>query len=81
MYFVYILQSQSRRIYYVGQTADLMRRISQHNLGRVRSTKKGIPWSVVYTEQIKKRGDAIKRERQIKSYKSGEAFKKLVHGH
>jgi predicted GIY-YIG superfamily endonuclease len=33
---------------------------------------------IVYTEFFEKKTTALKREKQIKSYKSGEAFKNLI---
>jgi len=33
---------------------------------------------VIYTETFPSKSEAYKREVQIKSYKSGEAFKKLI---
>lgn len=49
-----------------------------HNNGEVRSTKSGVPWRVVYTEDYNKKSEAVKREIEIKKYKSGIKFKKLV---
>ncbi len=78
MYFVYILYSNSLSNYYIGHCQSLSKRLGQHNKGKVRSTKRGVPWQIVYTEIFTTRLQASMREKQIKSYKSGEAFKKLV---
>lgn len=78
MYCAYILKSETTGQYYTGSTFDLDKRLIRHNSGRNRSTKKGIPWLVVYYEVFDNRNEAYKREMQIKSYKGGEAFKKLV---
>ena len=40
--------------------------------------KKYLPWKIVYTETFKTKSEAYKRELQIKSYKGGNAFKKLI---
>lgn len=77
-FFVYILQNWARDRYYVGFCKDLEKRLVKHNNGLVRSTKFGCPWKVVYTEAYGTRQEAYRRERQIKSYKGGEAFKKLI---
>jgi len=42
------------------------------------STKCGVPWNLVYTECFSNKTDAWKRERQIKKYKGGKAFKMLI---
>jgi len=78
MYNTYILKSDRIDRYYIGSTEDLKKRIKEHNKGEVRSTKSGIPWKLVYYESFLSRNKAYKRERQIKSYKGGEAFKKLI---
>ena len=75
---VYILKSTITGKYYIGYTDNLDIRIKHHNAGRNTSTKYGVPWNLVYSESFNNRTDAWKRERQIKLYKSGEAFKKLI---
>ncbi|WP_220020883.1 GIY-YIG nuclease family protein [Arenibacter sp. ARW7G5Y1] len=44
--FVYILYSEKRSKYYVGQTADIERRLKRHNQGVVPFTKSGTPWKL-----------------------------------
>ncbi|MBU0711759.1 GIY-YIG nuclease family protein [bacterium] len=45
---VYILYSPSKDRYYIGQTADINRRLHEHNSGHTKSTKSSIPWQIVY---------------------------------
>jgi len=78
MFHVYILKSVENNRYYVGQTGSLEKRLADHNLGLCRSTKKWLPWRLIYKEVFLSRADAMKRERQIKNYKGGIAFKKIV---
>jgi putative endonuclease len=78
MYTVYILKSDTANRYYIGHTADLELRLKQHNAGKVKSTKGFRPWKVSYTEAFDSKGDAFKREMQIKKYRHGEAFRKLI---
>ena len=78
MYLVYILKSKQTGRYYIGFTSDIHKRLIAHNNGSNRSTKNGIPWEVIYSEQFVNRSDAWQREQQIKHYKGGEAFKKLI---
>lgn len=62
-------------------TSNLHQRLEQHNQGETISTRKRGPWKVVYTELFEEKNEAWHRERQIKKYKGGEAFKKLInHG-
>ena len=77
-YFVYILKSKKTGRYYVGYTGDLVKRLREHNSGYTKSLIKHIPLEIIRKESYDTYEEARKRERQIKSYKSGEAFKKLV---
>ncbi len=78
MYFVYIIKSKVCGRHYIGSCENIDKRLSNHNEGLVKSTKAYRPWSVVYQEKYQTRSEARKRENQIKKYKGGEAFKKLV---
>ncbi len=78
MYQVYILKSDAYARYYIGHSKDLVMRLKAHNSGKVRSTKAYRPWKIVYSEVCKDKHMAYSREFQIKSYKGGEAFKKLI---
>jgi len=79
MFTVYILQSEKNGRYYVGYTSDLLKRLRYHNSGKNKSTKNGIPWRIVMQENYGLKREAWLREHQIKRYKGGQAFKKLVH--
>ena len=83
-YIVYILQSQASGRFYVGQTSDLERRIDQHNdssynVSVYTKRLKG-PWVCVYHEGFDTRGEAIRREREIKSKKSRRYIQYLIRG-
>ena len=79
-HYVYILRSLKDGRYYIGETADVAARLSYHNSGRQRSTRNRIPFELVRTEEFTTREAALKREKQIKSWKGGEAFKRLIGG-
>ena len=78
MYYTYVIHSKESGKYYVGYTSDLETRLDYHNSGANRSTRPGRPWRLVHAESFQTKREAWLRERQIKSYKGGEAFKKLV---
>jgi putative endonuclease len=80
MYYVYILKSLKDGKYYIGSTSNLENRLSFHNAGRQRSTRYRTPFILVYTEAFSDKHTAEKREKQIKSYKGGDAFRKLHEG-
>lgn len=76
--FVYILKSKRTGRYYIGSTQNIEIRVQQHNLGLSSSTKPGIPWEIIYNEQCSNRSEAVRKEKLWKSYKSGNALKKLL---
>ena len=78
MYTVYVIQSKKNRHYYIGSTGDINKRIFYHNNNKNRSTKNKGPWELVHSEIFEDKKSAWLRERQIKSYKGGEAFRKLI---
>ncbi|MHB9040888.1 MAG: GIY-YIG nuclease family protein [Melioribacteraceae bacterium] len=69
MYTVYILLSNKDNKRYIGFTDNLQRRLTEHNSGKVKSTKNRIPLEIIYTEEFVLKSDAMKREKQIKSKK------------
>ena len=77
MYTVYILKNQKGR-HYVGYTGNFENRIKKHNAGGSKYTKGKGQWHLVYREEFITKGGAFRRERQIKRYKGGKAFKALV---
>jgi putative endonuclease len=78
MYFVYILKSVKSNRHYIGCASNLNRRLAEHNDGKVKSTKAFMPGTIVYSEKYASRSEAYTRERKIKSYKGGIAFKELI---
>ena len=77
MYYVYILENE-QGAHYVGYTSDLFKRIKGHNSSKSRWTRKKGPWHLVYKEEFATKKDVFLRERQIKNYKGGKAFKELL---
>jgi putative endonuclease len=75
---VYILYSEKRDKYYIGQTEDLENRLLIHNAGRNTSTKAGIPWTLKYTETFQTRSEATIRETEIKKKKSRKYIEWLI---
>jgi putative endonuclease len=67
MFFAYILQSEKTKRYYVGSTDNLGNRLKEHNSGETVSSRRGIPWKIVHTEQFNTRSEAIRKEKQIKA--------------
>ena len=77
---LYILRNEKNE-HYVGISSVLLpKRVQRHNNGKVRSTKKGRPWKLIYSKEYNNFASARAREIKIKSWHGGNAFKKLVAG-
>ncbi len=77
MYWVYIIRSLRDNKHYIGYTNNLDRRLQEHNRGKSESVKHRGPFILVHCEKYLTKIEAVRREKQIKSYKGGEAFRRL----
>jgi len=76
MYWVYILENQNDKSWYIGFTSDLDRRLNEHQSGYgSRTTRIKKNWDLMYCEGYKDKKDAQGRERFLKSG-SGRRFLK-----
>ncbi len=66
-YYVYVLQSEKDKFFYVGYTHDLENRLNLHNNGKVLSTKNRRPMKLIYFEYCLNQKDATHRERYLKT--------------
>ena len=78
MFYVYILQSLKDNKYYIGSTNDIDRRLEEHNVGKVTSTRYRRPLKVIYKEECSSLSEARRRELVIKKMKGGIQFKALL---
>ena len=62
-----VLGSLKDNQFYVGLTTDLPVRVQQHNSGLVTSTKKRVPFELIYWEGCLDESDAAQREHYLKS--------------
>ena len=77
-YYVYVLQSQKDRQFYVGYTKKLTERLQMHNKGKVNSTKKRTPLDLVYWEGCLNQQDATKREKYLKTARGKKYIKNRI---
>jgi len=83
MFIVYVITSETSGKIYIGQTIDIIKRLKQHNskgddhLSRFTKQNKG-PWRLVYKEEYQTRKEALKREKQLKSFKGREFVKNII---
>lgn len=78
MFTVYVLRNTINKYHYIGSTNDIKRRIEEHNRGQTKSTRRKGDWVLIYREEYKTSIEAKRREKLIKSYKGGNAFKRLL---
>ncbi len=79
MYKLYILYSDIKNRYYIGYSADeLLERIRKHNSNHHGFTGKTGDWKLVYHENYNAKELALKREKEIKAWKSRKMIEKLI---
>jgi len=75
MFYLYVLKSKKDEKLYTGSTNDLKRRLSEHNEGKVKSTKSRTPFTLIYYEAYANEKDSRRREFSLK--KDGKALGQL----
>ena len=79
-YFVYAIYNPQNDKIYIGQTVDLVARLSQHNDSSFKkfTSRYSGNWTLVYKESFRSRSEAIKREKQLKSYQGRRFVKNKI---
>ena len=72
MFYTYILYSPTIKKFYNGVTSTIGQRIHYHNTGRSPFTRNKGPWDLVYSETYQTKQQALRRERELKSWKSSK---------
>lgn len=76
-WFVYIVRCSDNSLY-TGISTDVDARVAQHNKGKgAKYTRSRVPVELVYTENLSEKGDALRREIEIKRL-SPQNKRKLV---
>jgi len=79
MFTVYALYSERYNKIYIGYTSNLKKRLLSHNeLARKGWTVKYRPWKLVYQEEFELKSDAMKREKELKSYRGREFIRSKI---
>ena len=69
MYYIYLLRSVEGKLY-VGYTQNLRRRISEHQAGKVYTSKRMGKTHLIYYEAYLDKQSAREREKKLKQYGS-----------
>lgn len=81
MFVVYALYNKRANKIYIGQSNNIDERIKLHNKqffkNSFTSRFKG-EWEIIYKEEVKTRQEALKREKQLKSYQGRKFIKKFI---
>ncbi|NTV55064.1 MAG: GIY-YIG nuclease family protein [Candidatus Moranbacteria bacterium] len=77
-YFVYLLQSEKDKRFYIGSTSDHEKRLTYHNRGSNKSTRHRRPLKLVHVEEYDEKSDATKREFLLKSPKGFLEKKRII---
>ncbi|PKN68649.1 MAG: excinuclease ABC subunit C [Deltaproteobacteria bacterium HGW-Deltaproteobacteria-12] len=78
MYYVYVLQSERDKEFYIGRTGDLRRRYSEHQSGRVESTKNRTPLKLLCYEAYNTKEEATRREEYLKTSDGRKDIRKRI---
>ena len=82
MFTVYAIYNQKHGKIYIGQTDNLTIRLELHNKKVLKgyTSRFDGEWKVIYSEVVKTRQEALKREKQLKSYRGREFIKQHIPG-
>lgn len=80
MYTIYAIYNENAKKFYIGQTQDLVERLRLHNDHTFKSYTSRFPgdWKLIYKESLSTRPEALKREKQLKSYRGREFIKSYL---
>jgi len=78
MFYVYVLESKNNVELYIGYTSDLAKRVKEHNSGKNKSTKRYIPWKLIYYEACINMNDAKRREKYFKTTQGRRLLKRRL---
>lgn len=78
MFYTYVLYSEKFDEIYVGQTNNISLRMEKHNKGMVPSTKRYMPWEIIYYEEFDTRAESMKREKEMKTHKGRDFIRKQL---
>jgi len=77
--YVYIIQSNKNKRYYIGSSTNPERRLIEfHNSKKVKATKYLIPWILKFTQEYETITLARKVERRLKQMKSKLIIEKII---
>ncbi len=83
MYSVYTIYNNKHKKIYIGQTNEIIDRMKLHNnhvFKNSYTSRFDGEWQVIYNEEVPTRREALKREKQLKSYRGRQFVKQYIPG-
>jgi len=65
---------------YTGSTDNILKRLSEHNAGKVKASRPYRPYKIIYTETFKTSGEAKQKEIFFKSTTGRRKIKIMLEG-
>ena len=78
LYYAYVLKSLKDKLFYIGSTNNIKRRLSEHKQGKNISTSKRLPIELIYFEAHRSEQDAKRREKYFKTSKGKITLKQIL---
>lgn len=80
MYTIYAIYNRQASKVYIGQTVDIAQRINEHNSHNFKGYTARFQgeWELIYTESVTTRPEALRREKQLKSFRGREFIKTYI---
>ena len=66
MFYVYILFSRSKSVFYKGFSTDIEKRLDYHNSGKSTFTSMVADWELVYSKSFDIKREALQEEKRLK---------------
>jgi len=78
MFFTYVLRSLRDGKFYIGHAEDVTERLTQHNAGRVSSTKSRVPFQLAHKQEFSTRSEARWQEKKWKTSWGHKQLAKII---
>jgi len=81
MFIVYTIYNKKYKKIYIGQTTNIISRLSLHNNKTFKNcytSRYDGEWQLIYSESFNSRKEAIIREKQLRSYQGRQFFKQFI---
>ena len=74
----YVLVSRRDGDFYIGFSSDLKKRLTDHNNGKVISTRNRRPLELIYFESHRNKYDALRRDKYLKTTAGKKALRLMI---